>query len=336
MVSERKQRLVQELTETIKEHPIIGMVNMESLPGPQLCKMKSLLRKQGVAITMMRKRLLTRALQESKKENINQLIAQMKGMPALIFSSSNPFTLYAALQKNKSEAPAKPGQLSPKDIMVKAGPTTFAPGPIISELAAVGIKTKVEAGKLAIIDDSIIVKEGEVISTKVAETLKRLDIKPMEIGLTVVAIWEKGLVFTAKQLHIDEQEYRHQFSLAAQGSFNLAMEIAYLCSETVEVLLRKAFQEAKALALEQEIITDLTAEELLGKAELQAKAVQDASKLEIPEKTSEAVPEKLPTEETKRSAPDLQQAHPKLGRVTPEEAKNLLAELQKKGTLRDV
>ncbi|MBI2112759.1 50S ribosomal protein L10, partial [Candidatus Woesearchaeota archaeon] len=35
------------------------------------------------------------------------------------------------LEKNKSNAPAKPGQVAPKDITVKAGATSFAPGPII-------------------------------------------------------------------------------------------------------------------------------------------------------------------------------------------------------------
>ena len=62
--------------------------------------------------------------------------------------------------------------------MIHAGPTSFAPGPIISELAAVGIKTKVEGGKLAVIQDTVIVREGQVISQKVSETLKRLDIRP--------------------------------------------------------------------------------------------------------------------------------------------------------------
>src|SRR3989338_2422934 len=169
-------------------------------------------------------------------------------MPALILSKSNPFLLYSLIQKNKSEAPAKAGQKAPKDIVVKAGPTNFAPGPIISELAAVGIKTKVDKGKLVIIDDVTVAREGSEISGKVAETLKRLDIKPMEIGLNLVAVWEEGLVFDKKQLHLDEAEYTQNFAQAAQWAINLAVEAVYLTTEITEMLLQKAFREAKALA----------------------------------------------------------------------------------------
>src|SRR3989338_3080909 len=190
MVSELKQKLVRSIAKDVTANPIIGVVNMQSLPAQQLQKMRATLRKSGVEIIMARKRLLKIALTESKKQNIESLIGMMKGMPAILFTKENPFALYSTLQKNKSEAPAKAGQIAPKNIIVKAGPTSFAPGPIISELAAVGIKTKVENGKLTITADATIVKEGAVISRKVSETLKRLDIKPMEIGLDMVAVWE--------------------------------------------------------------------------------------------------------------------------------------------------
>jgi len=65
-------------------------------------------------------------------------------MPALLFTKENPFKLYNKLQKSKSSAPAKAGQTAPSEIVVPKGPTPFAPGPIIGELGALGIKTAVE------------------------------------------------------------------------------------------------------------------------------------------------------------------------------------------------
>ncbi|PIN76575.1 50S ribosomal protein L10, partial [Candidatus Woesearchaeota archaeon CG10_big_fil_rev_8_21_14_0_10_36_11] len=200
MVSDNKKKLVQELVREIKEYPIVAIVNFENLPAQQLQKMRAMLREKGVVLSMTRKRLITLALKESHNPDIEKLIERVKGMPALLFSKDNPFSLYATLQRNKSEAPAKAGQVAPKEIIVKAGPTNFAPGPIISELASVGIKTKVEKGKLAIVEDTIVAKEGATITQKLADTLKRLDIKPMEVGLDLVAVWENGLVFDAKQL----------------------------------------------------------------------------------------------------------------------------------------
>jgi large subunit ribosomal protein L10 len=280
MVSEKKKTLVQDLIKLIKEHKIVGIVNLENLPAQQLQKMKSTLLSKGVTLLMARKRLLKKALEDSGNTNILQLADTIRGMPALLFANDNPFTLYSLLQKNKSEAPAKEGQTAPKDIIVKGGATNFAPGPIISELAAVGIKTKVDNGKLAIISDVIVAKEGDKISAKLAETLKRLDLKPMEVGLDLVAVWEDGFIFKAKDLHVDEQEVSAQFSQAHTWAFNLAMETAYPCQDTIEPLFAKAFREAKTLAIEQNIISKDVIDEILSKAQRSAVALKSEVKVE--------------------------------------------------------
>ena len=279
MASDLKKKLVVQITEDIKKYPIVGVVNMSSLPAQQLQKMRSTLSAKGVKITMARKRLLERALGESKRSGIDELTKKVKGMPALIFAKDNPFALYGTLQKSKSEAPAKAGQTAPRDIVVKAGPTNFAPGPIISELASAGIKTKVENGKLAIISDTIVAKEGQLITAKLAETLKRLDIKPMEIGLDLVAVWENGAVYNGKELHVDEAEYEANFIKAASWAINLSVEAVYLTSVTSELILQKAFRQAKSVAIESAFITEETRSEILAKAERQAQSVQKEANL---------------------------------------------------------
>ena len=60
---------------------------------------------------------------------------------------------------------------------------------------------------------------------------------------------------------------------------NLAIESAYTTADTIEILLRKAFQDAKALSIEQNIIADLTAGEILAKAEREALAVKEAGNI---------------------------------------------------------
>ncbi len=279
MVSLVKKQLVQKLTAEIKDYPIVGIVNLQNLPAQQYQNMRKTLAKKGVVIRMARKRLLQRALDESKKANIEQLKAKIKGVPAVILSKDNPFTLYATIQKNKSIAPAKAGQIAPRDIVVKAGATSFAPGPIISELAAVGIKTKVEAGKLAIMADTTVAKEGQSITSKLAEVLKRLDIKPMEIGLDLVSVWENGLVFDAKELHIDEAEFAANITQAATWAMNLAVETCYLSKDTTDTILQKAYRDAKAVAMEAAYLTEETKDELLARSEQQALSVKEEANL---------------------------------------------------------
>ena len=279
MASELKKQLVKQLVHDIEHYPIVGVVNLEHLPAPQLQTMRSMLKSKGVKLSMARKNLLFLALSQSKKKDLDQLSAKVKGMAALLFTKENPFALNSLIVKNKSEAPAKAGQTAPRDIVVRAGPTSFAPGPIISELAAVGIKTKVNAGKLEIIQDVTVAKEGDAISAKLAETLKRLDIKPMEVGLNLVAVWEDGLVFSAKQLYVDEKEYAQNFAQAATWAMNLAVEAAYPTLETTELLLQKAFREAKAVGVEYVIVNKDTSDEIIARSERQALSLKHEMKL---------------------------------------------------------
>ncbi len=279
MVSQQKKKIVQQLVSDIENYAIVGVVNLQHLPAQQLQAMRSMLKGKGVKLAMTRKKLLRLALSQAKKENLQGLSEKIKGMPALIFTNENPFALNTLIEKNKSEAPAKAGQTAPKDIVVKAGLTSFAPGPIISELAAVGIKTKVNAGKLEMIQDTKVAKEGDVISPKLAETLKRLDIKPMEVGLNLVAVWEDKLIFDAHQLHIDEKEYAQNITMAASWAMNLAVEAAYATQETTDLLLQKAFREAKAVGVEYAILSKETADEILAKSEREALSVKKEARL---------------------------------------------------------
>jgi len=307
MVSDKKKTFVQKLVEQLKAYPVIALVNMQNLPAKQLQNMRAQLLKKDVIITMARKRLLQLALKNSQKENITQLIEKIKGMPALLLSKENPFLLYSILQKNKSPAPAKANQIAPKDVVVLAGPTTFAPGPIISELGSVGIKTKVDGGKLTIVSNVVVAKEGDTISQKLAEMLKRLDIQPMEIGLDLVAAWEKGTVFNAKQLFIDEAEYTQNIIRAFQEAFNLSVEAVYPTQDNIELLLQKAFQDSKGLALEQNILTDATTEAILAKTEAQANALKTEANIETsaapkPKEEVTKKPVEIPAEESQEEA----------------------------------
>jgi len=183
-VAEYKKKIVQNIVKCVKEYPIIGVANMENLPAPQLQAMRAKLRGK-VYLIMTKKRLMKIALEQVKndKKDIENLEKYFEGMAALLFTKDSPFKLSKTLQESKSPAPAKAGQTAPKDLIIPKGPTGFAPGPIISELSSVGIKTGVEQGKVAVKEDSLVAKKGEKIEPKVAEVLTRMGIEPMEVGL---------------------------------------------------------------------------------------------------------------------------------------------------------
>ncbi|MDP3765164.1 MAG: 50S ribosomal protein L10 [Nanoarchaeota archaeon] len=287
-VAEYKKEIVSKLTDLINEYPIIGVVNMENLPAPQLQTMRAQLR-GSFFITMTKRRLMKIAIDhaKAKKKGVEKLEPHLGGMPALIFTRENPFKLSRTLQKSKSPAPAKAGQTAPRDIIVNKGATSFAPGPIIGELALAGIKAGVEGGKVAIKEDTVVVRAGEKIKPKIAEILTRLGIQPMEVGLDLVAVFENGLIYTRDVLSIDEAEYKKRLANASRWAFNLANYISYPTKETIRLLIGKAYNDAKAIGVAQNIFDKEIIDVLLSKAEQQMLSLKTMANIQVVEKLHE-------------------------------------------------
>jgi large subunit ribosomal protein L10 len=246
--SGQKKEIVSVLSALLLNSPIVGVVNMEGLPANALQKISAQLRGR-MELFMTKKRLMNFAVDSATKKNpdLEKIRKYLGGMPALLFTKENPFAIYKLIKKNKSPAAAKPGQTAPRDITVKAGPTPFTPGPVISELAAVGLKAGVEGGKVAIKVDSVVAKEGQKISAPLAGILAKLGIEPMEIGLNIVAIYEKGLIYGRDVLDVDEDKFLADIASASNSAINIAIEIGYTTKETVEVMIMKAALEHNAL-----------------------------------------------------------------------------------------
>ncbi|MFH1174452.1 MAG: 50S ribosomal protein L10 [archaeon] len=272
-VAQWKLDTSERLAKLIEQYPVVAVLNLENLPARQLQKMRENLREQ-VVIIMTKRTIIKRAIEQSKKENVQDLAKHLKGMPALLFSKESPFKLFAVLKKNKSASAIKGGQTAPNDIVVPAGPTSFAPGPVIGELGQFRIKAGIENGKVAIKEDCVVAKEGTVVNAKLAGLLTRLGIEPMEIGLDLVAAYEKGEILTKSILDIDTDKFVRDIQLLVREANAVAIEIVYTTKDTAPLLLGKAHKDAFVLAVEQGVMTDATKELILAKAEAQAAALQ--------------------------------------------------------------
>ena len=274
-VAPYKKKVVEQFVKYFKEYPLVGVVDMESLPAKQLQNIREALRGK-VELVMTKKRFIKIAIEQVKddKKGIENLLDYMKGMPALLFTKEDPFLLAKTIRKNMSRAPIKAGQVAPDDIIIKAGPTPFAPGPIIGELGQMRVKATIEGGKVVISKDSVVAKEGDVVDMKLANILSRLGEEPMRIGLNLVAVYDKGDILTKDVLFVDEQEYLDKIALASSWAMNLAVEAGFPTEDTVKIFLSKANAQAQALSKEANIMTSDNVGELLAKAESEASAIK--------------------------------------------------------------
>lgn len=244
-----KVKAVEEFSELIRNYPVIGIINLYKTPASALQKIKKELRGKAV-IKVAKKSILLLALEKAGKTNLKQFVTDY---PGLMLANINPFKLYLFLQKKKTSAIAKPGDIATKDIEVKAGPTDLLPGPAISTLTKVKLAAKVEAGKIAVMRDKVVLKAGEKVSLELASALQLLKMEPMEIGLNVVVIDENGVVYNRDQLFVDEEKLLNDIQLAIHNAFNLSINAEIPTKETIGFMLVKAQMQAKQLATEAKI-----------------------------------------------------------------------------------
>ncbi len=290
---EEKVKKIDEIAEKMQTSKTIGIVDMKGIPAGEMHNLRNKLR-ENMHIEVVKKSIIKFAIEKCKEKlkGIEELKEKLEGMPAIILSQLDPFKISKLFSQNKAPAFAKPGQIAPEDIVISAGPTPFAPGPMLSELKSKGLKVKVEAGKIVVQEDSVIVKKGEEISEDVADLLIKLGIKPMEIGLEFSGAWEEGYVFGKDVLVFDVKEYISKLESAANQAFKLSIGLPYPTKQNISLLISKAFNEAKTLAKEKDIFVDALAGEILAKAQAQASELDSY------------VEEHKPKQETKEEKPE--------------------------------
>ncbi len=278
-IPEWKKEVVKELKELIDKYKVIAITSFLNVPAAQLKEIRKKIEKEGYGIVKMtKKNLMKIAFKEKGLEDLANELEKIH-IPALIFSNVNPFKLAQFLKKNQVPAYAKPNEIVYEDIWVRAGPTDLTPGPIISELAKFGIKTKVEKGKLTIIHDVCIAKKGDKITKELADLLKKLDIKASKIGLRIFVAYEEGIVYKAEDLEIDIEEYKNLFKEAYSNAYYLSIGIYYPTKENIRELVKKCYTIARNVGIELGIESKEIIREIIKRAFRIASALK--SKLSI-------------------------------------------------------
>ena len=261
-----KAQEVEEMKVLLKEYNIIGVAGLEKVRAAQLQELRRKL-KNDANLRVVKNALVRRAIAEvEEKPGLENLKDRMSGSNIFIFTNLNPFKLALLLQRSRVKATARAGDVAAHDVTVPAGNTGLPPGPIISQFGAVGIPTRIEAGSVWINRDTSVVNKGEVITARVAGILSKLGMKPVEIGLTLKAAYEDGLVIPEEQLLFDLEQVRHRFTEAHVCALSLSVNVAYPLPDNLPILLQLAHQKAFTLALNASIPTADTISALLNRA----------------------------------------------------------------------
>jgi large subunit ribosomal protein L10 len=260
---------VEEIAELIRKHKVIGIASLQKVRAAQLQAFKKNLA-GTVYMRVFKNSLVRRALENCKeKPELSKLMEHLTGPNIYLLTDLNPFNLVLTLEKGKVKTTAKSGDIAAFDVVVPAGNTGQPPGPIISQLNAVGLPTRIESGSVWINKDILVVKKGEVISERLASILSKLGIKPVEAGLAMKIVFDEGLIITEEQLRLDVDGTRKSVESAFADAFALSLSVAYPTEESMVALLQIAHREACSLSVNAAVPTKETIGDLIRKAHME-------------------------------------------------------------------
>jgi large subunit ribosomal protein L10 len=274
-VLEEKIGEVEDIKELLKGYKSIGLASLQKVRAAQLQALKKKLA-GDVYMKVLKNTLTKLALEGMDDADLKKLEEHLEGANLFLFTDLNPFKLALLLEHGKVKTTAKSGDISAMDVVIPEGSTGQPPGPIISQLNAVGLPTRIESGSVWVSKDTLVVRKGEVIPERLAAVLSKLGIKAVEAGLSMKVVLDEGLIIPGDMLKIDVEETRRSIEENNKAAFALSLTIAYPTPETMVMLLQDAQQKAIALSLNAAVPTKETITDLIRKAHMEMQGLNSA------------------------------------------------------------
>jgi len=273
----KKTQMYQQLQELPKKYKSFALVKMNKVRSSQILPLRKTL-KNEVEFVSIKNKIAQKALEDLDIPGIKEMTKELLDQCLFMFTNMSPFKLNVLLAKNKIMMAARGGDIASIDVIVPAKNTGIAPGPMLTEFKEAGIPTKIDQGTIWIAKDTTPVKKGEAINEKLATLLGKLDIKPVEAGISLYAALEDGFKYAEQEMIIDVEKIRNEFSQAHQEAVSLSIEAAYVTSDNISQILAKAAQYARSLSTESGFMTNETKEQILQRAHAHAQSVANQVK----------------------------------------------------------
>jgi len=237
-IAEWKTEALEEIRGLIEKYPVVASADLTKVRSSQIHELRKRLRNR-VTLLVAKNNLLRKSVELSDKKDarIGEFVKDLQGSNILLFTDSNPFKLILLLEKSKVRVPAKAGDTATGEIMIPAGNTGLAPGPVISEFGEVKVPTRIEGGSIWVAKDTVVATKGDTITPKMASVLSKLGLKPMEAGLSLVSAFDNGAIMGRDDLSLDLVSYKKDLAQAVSNALSLSMDADYVTPEVAPRML---------------------------------------------------------------------------------------------------
>lgn len=269
----KKRLMFEHLQETVRNYDVVALSKITKVRATQLMTIRKKFRNE-IKILIIKNKVARRAFERvTDVQSLENISRALEGQCALMFTNISPFKLNLILNDNKVFLSAKGGDIATKDITIPSGNTGITPGPVLSEFKEANVPTKIEQGSIWVSKDTVIAKPGIVISQKLASLMSKLNIKPIEAGISIHSAIAESLFLNETDLKIDLNEYRNELQNSYLSAVSLSIEAEYITTETVKPLISRAQYSALALAKESEYLSTDTTSLVLAAAQVKAQII---------------------------------------------------------------
>jgi large subunit ribosomal protein L10 len=269
-----KKEAAQKMAAEVKKREVIVLLNLSKTPDKLIQQIRKKLKdKHGAYFKIERLAVVKRALEQAGApkplfEDVNFPVA------VIAATGISPYEISSMFMENMLSVAAKPGDKAPFEIVVPAGETDMPPGPALTQLKQAGLSVKVEKGKIAISSDSVLAKEGAVLTQEKVQALQMLGIRPFKVGLTIWKAFDGKLLFNADVLGLRADELAEGIRTALSQGFNLSINASYPTESNIAVLLTGAIRQGKDFGTNSGAYSDGSIMAVLAKAISQGNALK--------------------------------------------------------------
>jgi len=239
----RKEGLKAKLDKYLVEYKNVLICTVDNVGSHQMQKVRISLR--GKAVVLMGKNTICRkAIREHMADNasLEALLPFVKGNIGFVFTNQDLNTVRKIVLENKVPAAARQGALAPIDVIVPPGPTGLDPGQT-AFFQTLNIATKIARGSIEIVNQVLLIKTGEKVTSSHVALLGKLNILPFFYGIKVTHVYEGGSVYEASVLDLTKDDLYAKFFAGVRKIAALSLAIGYPTVASVPHVLGAAFRK---------------------------------------------------------------------------------------------
>jgi large subunit ribosomal protein LP0 len=268
-VTPEKIAYEERLNKLLDTYSKVYFVTVDNVTSQQMHQVRRGLRGRGELLmgknTLQKKVITNRAVADGASTN-DKAIAEkfvkeglITGNCGLIFTNDGLDQVNEVITKNRIQAPARIGAISPVEVTIPAGNTGLEPT-MTSFFQALNIATKIAKGTVEIVTDKKVLSVGEKVDSSTAALLTKLKINPFFYGLQLRTVWDDGVVFSAEDLEFTDSKIEEVFGSAVSNMTALSLGAGIPTAASFPHLITDAFKNLLAAS----VVTDYSFPEFGG------------------------------------------------------------------------